>query len=103
MKKVAELKLNADTETLNRSEMTHEELENAQVGHAWVSLTCDNARAAPASLGQPTKGLVKAGGTAMKGLGVCFPNALYRDLYQLQKKGDAAVTTKSLDAGERHE
>lgn len=50
---------------------------------------------------------VKAAGKNAPGgdnfLGVCLPNALYADLYDMQQKGDSSVTTAPLAEGEKHE
>jgi hypothetical protein len=35
--------------------------------------------------------------------GICLPNALYKDLYQMKKRGDKSVTVAPLESGERHE
>lgn len=61
---VATLKLHTDTETANRSELTLAELQNAQVGHAWVSLEYNNKVQVPEHIQEPTKTLLKSGGTA---------------------------------------
>lgn len=62
---VATLNIHADTETVNRSELTMAELQNAQVGHSWVSLSYHDPSMVPAGLGNPTDGLLKSGGTSM--------------------------------------
>jgi len=213
---VAKLKLHADTETNNRSDLSFKELQNAQVGHSWVSLEYTDRKKIPKSIGQPTQGLLKSGSTAFgfwplvtrasdftteeqqridhgqtpgagasnnpahrgfsmnplknvpgrveepdtahtpKGTkeydltqaqvgslisyvnskrsanynlytfncttfavesirsagqvapsgsswGICLPNALYKDLYQMKKRGDKSVTVAPLESGERHE
>lgn len=213
---VAKLVLHADTETANRSELTIAELQQALVGHSWVSLRYNNHASIPRTIPNPTQTLLRSGGTAFgfwplvfRGLdfseqaqnrmdrghtpgtgtstnpdhqgfslsplknvpgrveepdtahspkaskeydltqtqvddmlkyvqskrhanynlytfncttfaakcvesagqtapsgttlGICLPNALYRDLYQMRKKGDASVAIASLGPGERHE
>jgi len=61
---VATLTLNADTETANRSELTMQELQDAQVGHSWVTLQYHDAAAVPADIGEPTATLLGSGETA---------------------------------------
>lgn len=63
--KIAKLSLNVYTETLNRSDITLDELKDAQVGHTWISLKFNNPMSAPASLGNPTYDLIRRGGTSM--------------------------------------
>ena len=50
---------------------------------------------------------VKAAGKNAPGgdnfMGVCLPNALYSDLYDMQQDGDSSVTTAPLAEGEMHE
>jgi hypothetical protein len=213
---VAKLKLHADTETTNRSNLGFKELYEARVGHSWVSLEYTDRKKIPKSISEPTQGLLKSGSTAFgfwplvtragdftteeqqridhgqtpgagasnnpahrgfsmnplknvpgrveepdtahtpKGTkeydltqaqvgslisyvnskrsanynlytfncttfavesirsagqvapsgsswGICLPNALYKDLYQMKKRGDKSVTVAPLESGERHE
>lgn len=213
---VAKLKLHADTETTNRSNLSFKELNEARVGHSWVSLEYTDRKKIPKSISEPTQGLLKSGSTAFgfwplvtrasdftteeqqridrgqtpgagasnnpahrgfsmnplknvpgrveepdtvhtpKGTkeynltqtqvaslisyvnskrsanynlytfncttfavesirsagqvapsgsswGVCLPNALYKDLYQMKKRADKSVTVAPLESGERHE
>ena len=213
---VAKLKLHADTETTNRSNLSFKELKDARVGHSWVSLEFADRKKIPKSISEPTQGLLKSGSTAfgfwplftrasdftteeqqridhgqtpgagasnnpahtgfsmnpMKNVpgrveepdtahdpnvtkeydltltqvgslisyvnskrsanynlytfncttfavesirsagqvapsgsswGICLPNALYKDLYQMKKRGDKSVTVAPLKSGEHHE
>jgi hypothetical protein len=213
---VAKLKLHADTETTNRSNLSFKELNEARVGHSWVSLEYTDRKKIPKSISEPTQGLLKSGSTAFgfwplvtrasdftteeqqridrgqtpgagasnnpahrgfsmnplknvpgrveepdtahtpKGTkeynltqtqvaslisyvnskrsanynlytfncttfavesirnagqvapsgsswGICLPNALYKDLYQMKKRADKSVTVAPLESGERHE
>jgi hypothetical protein len=213
---VAKLKLHADTQTTNRSNLSFKELKEARVGHSWVSLEFADRKKIPKSISEPTQGLLKSGSTAfgfwplvtrasdftteeqqridhgqtpgagasnnpahtgfsmnpMKNVpgrveepdtahdpnvtkeydltltqvgslisyvnskrsanynlytfncttfavesirsagqvapsgsswGICLPNALYKDLYQMKKRGDKSVTVAPLKSGERHE
>ena len=58
---VAKLDLNADVETVDRTKITYKELQDAQVGHAWVKLRYLDPQKAPDALGSPTKSLVQSG------------------------------------------
>jgi len=62
---VAELGIHADTETADRTVLTRRELQNAQVGHSWITLKYKDPSKVPDSVGSPTKNLLKGGGTAM--------------------------------------
>jgi Domain of unknown function (DUF4157) len=62
---VAKLTLNADVETADRTKITWQELQNASVGHAWISLEYNDPKKVPQDLGQPTQGLLRGGGTHM--------------------------------------
>ena len=59
--KVATLSLNIFTETFNRSDITRDELKDAQVGHTWISLKYNDPKLTPKSLGHPTYDLVQHG------------------------------------------
>src|SRR4030095_9979162 len=61
---VARLSLHADTETVDRTKITWAELQAAQVGHAWVSLTYLDPSKVPATIGAPTQGLLKGARSA---------------------------------------
>ncbi|WP_199328562.1 eCIS core domain-containing protein [Anabaena azotica] len=64
-KPVAKLKLHADTETVNRSDLTLQELiKEARVGHSWISLEYTNKKQIPPTIGEPTQTLLKSGSTA---------------------------------------
>jgi hypothetical protein len=58
---VAKLKLHSDTETVNRSELTLGELQQARVGHSWVSLEYNDPTAVPDTIPEPTKSLIQLG------------------------------------------
>jgi hypothetical protein len=58
---VAKLKLHSDTETVDRTKLTFSELQNAQVGHSWVSLEYNDPTAVPDEINPLTKALLQAG------------------------------------------
>lgn len=62
---VADLAIHADTETADRTVLTNAELKDARVGHSWITLKYKDVSKVPATVGSPTKSLLKAGGTAM--------------------------------------
>ena len=57
--KVAKLSINVFTETANRSDITLDELKDAQVGHSWISLIFNDPASVPPSLSEPTRTLLK--------------------------------------------
>jgi hypothetical protein len=62
---VAKLELNADVETADRTKLSLEDLAEAKVGHAWVSLRYNDPAKVPDHLPNPSHDLLKGGGTAM--------------------------------------
>lgn len=58
-KKVAKLKLHADTETADRSKLTLPELMGAQVGHTWVSLHYNDTEDIPDTMDERTQVLLQ--------------------------------------------
>jgi hypothetical protein len=62
---VADLAIHADTETADRTVLTRAELQNAQVGHSWITLKYKDPATVPDTVGEPSKTLLKGGGTAM--------------------------------------
>lgn len=62
---VATLELNADVESADRTKLTMDDLKEARVGHAWITLKYKDMKNVPASVGALTKGLVEKGGAPM--------------------------------------
>jgi hypothetical protein len=64
---VAELDLNADVETVDRTDITLQELKNANVGHAWITLRYLDPAAVPGTLDLLTRNLLTKNGAAPMG------------------------------------
>jgi hypothetical protein len=60
-KTVAKLKIHSDTETADRSKLSFGELQQARVGHSWISLEYDDPTAVPDTIAEPTKSLIQMG------------------------------------------
>lgn len=58
---VAKLKIHSDTETADRSKLTFSELQQARVGHSWISLEYNDPNAVPDTVPEPTKSLIQMG------------------------------------------
>jgi hypothetical protein len=58
---VAKLKIHSDTETADRSKLSFGELQQARVGHSWISLEYNDPNAVPDTIAEPTKSLIQLG------------------------------------------
>ena len=58
---VAKLKIHSDTETADRTKLTMGELQQARVGHSWISLEYNDPNAVPETVPEPTKSLIQLG------------------------------------------